>query len=200
MLLKQRDILIGWDEDVIATKYVNANGGIMNGCLGDIDNFLNSGKLDQVVAIVKSCSPNVIGNLTVTIKDLSGIIPSTIHYKVIDEGRYGKDITVGASLILANVSVFSLRPLVHYLNITMINVVKVFRKDTVHVTGTGTDIQEKDEKQSQNDKTGLGMEKTVKDKAKSKPESQSSQKVNRKVNWSKSKSTQVNPEAKVTEI
>ncbi|GJQ96154.1 hypothetical protein Tco_0007293 [Tanacetum coccineum] len=53
----------------------------------------------------------------------------------------------------------------------------------------GTDNQEKNEKQSQNNKTGLGMEKTVKDKAKSKPESQSSQKVNRKVNWSKSKST-----------
>ncbi|GJR06351.1 hypothetical protein Tco_0529335 [Tanacetum coccineum] len=35
---------------------------------------------------------------------------------------------------------------------------------------SGTDNQEKDEKQSQNDKTGLGMEKTVKDKAKSKPE------------------------------
>ncbi|GJR42612.1 reverse transcriptase domain-containing protein [Tanacetum coccineum] len=34
----------------------------------------------------------------------------------------------------------------------------------------GTDNQEKDEKQSQNDKTGLGMEKTVKNKAKSKPE------------------------------
>ncbi|GJR57001.1 reverse transcriptase domain-containing protein [Tanacetum coccineum] len=66
--------------------------------------------------------------------------------------------------------------------------------------GLGTDNQEKDEKQSQNDKTGLGMEKTVKDKAKSKPESQSSQKVNRKVNWSKSKSTQVNPGAKVQEI
>ncbi|GJR84488.1 hypothetical protein Tco_0155273 [Tanacetum coccineum] len=58
---------------------------------------------------------------------------------------------------------------------------------------TGTDNEEKDEKQSQNDKTGLGMEKTVKDKAKSKPESQSSQKVNRKVNWSKSKSTPTNP-------
>ncbi|GJS06755.1 putative ribonuclease H-like domain-containing protein [Tanacetum coccineum] len=63
-------------------------------------------------------------------------------------------------------------------------------------TTQGTDNQEKDEKQSQNDKTGLGMEKTVKDKAKSKPKSQSSQKVNRKVNGSKSKSTQVNPEAK----
>ncbi|GJR74062.1 hypothetical protein Tco_0086427 [Tanacetum coccineum] len=56
-----------------------------------------------------------------------------------------------------------------------------------------TDNEEKDEKQSQDDKTGLGMEKTVKDKAKSKPESQSSQKVNRKVNWSKSKSTPTNP-------
>ncbi|GJS66569.1 hypothetical protein Tco_0681133 [Tanacetum coccineum] len=45
-----------------------------------------------------------------------------------------------------------------------------------------TDNQEKDEKQSQNDKTGLGMEKTVKDKAKSKPESSNQvQKVNRKV-------------------
>ncbi|GJR04456.1 hypothetical protein Tco_0527440 [Tanacetum coccineum] len=65
---------------------------------------------------------------------------------------------------------------------------------------TGTDNQEKDEKQSQNDKTGLGMEKTVKDKAKSKPESQSSQKVNRKVNWSKSKSTQVNPKVELKEI
>ncbi|GKD71414.1 zinc finger, CCHC-type containing protein [Tanacetum coccineum] len=47
-----------------------------------------------------------------------------------------------------------------------------------HRDSPGTDNQEKDEKQSQNDKTGLGMEKTVKDKAKSKPESQSSQKVN----------------------
>ncbi|GJT80383.1 hypothetical protein Tco_1054725 [Tanacetum coccineum] len=52
----------------------------------------------------------------------------------------------------------------------------------------GTDNQEKNEKQSQNNKTGLGMEKTVKDKAKSKPESQSSQKVNRKVNWCESRS------------
>ncbi|GJX45773.1 zinc finger, CCHC-type containing protein, partial [Tanacetum coccineum] len=49
----------------------------------------------------------------------------------------------------------------------------------------GTDITQKDEKRSQNDKTEHGMEKTVKDKAKSKPKSQSSQKVN----WSKSKST-----------
>ncbi|GJW99528.1 reverse transcriptase domain-containing protein [Tanacetum coccineum] len=39
-----------------------------------------------------------------------------------------------------------------------------------HLLDRRTDNEEKDEKQSQNDKTGLGLEKTVKDKAKSKPE------------------------------
>nr|GEW66965.1 hypothetical protein [Tanacetum cinerariifolium] len=91
-LIKQRDILLsldgavmstqeymkkvvedmGKDEDfksgswVSAADYVNANGGTMSGCLGDIKKFLKNEKLDQVVAIVKSCSPNVIGDLTVT--------------------------------------------------------------------------------------------------------------------------------------
>ncbi|GKB24099.1 nucleolar protein 56-like protein [Tanacetum coccineum] len=119
-LLKQKDILLGLDgvvmstqeymkevvEDVgededfksgswvSATDYVNANGGTVSGCLGDIKNLLKNGKLDQVVVIVKSWSPNVIGDLTVTMKDLSGTIPGTIHHKVIGEGDYGKDNTV----------------------------------------------------------------------------------------------------------
>ncbi|GJT52007.1 probable transmembrane ascorbate ferrireductase 4 [Tanacetum coccineum] len=86
--------------------------------VGDIDNFLKNGKLEQVVRIVKSCSPNVIRDLTVTIKDLSGTIPGIIHYKVIGESGYGKDITVGAAMILVNVSVFTPKPSMHYLNIT----------------------------------------------------------------------------------
>ncbi|GKA88954.1 zf-CCHC domain-containing protein [Tanacetum coccineum] len=118
---------------VSATNYVNANGGTVTGCLGDIKNFLKNEKLDQVVAIVKSCSPNVVGDLTMTIKDLSG----TIHYKVIGDGGYEKDITVGAALILANVSVFTPKPSMHYLNITKRNVVKVFCKDTVVGSGSG---------------------------------------------------------------
>ncbi|GJX56074.1 zf-CCHC domain-containing protein [Tanacetum coccineum] len=97
---------------VSATNYVIANGG-------------------------SSCSPNVLGDLTVTMKDLSSTIPGTVHHKVIGEGGYGKDITVGAALILANVSVFSPKPSMHYLNITMRNVVKVFRKDTVPGSGSG---------------------------------------------------------------
>ncbi|GKE37746.1 hypothetical protein Tco_1461151 [Tanacetum coccineum] len=54
---------------VSATNYVNAFGGNVTGCLGDIDNFLKKVKLEQVVAIVKSCSPNALGDLNVTLKD-----------------------------------------------------------------------------------------------------------------------------------
>ncbi|GKE48771.1 hypothetical protein Tco_1480029 [Tanacetum coccineum] len=77
---------------VSATNYVNAFGATVTRCLGDIDNFLKKGKLEQVVAIVKS---------------------------------------LGAAMILANVSVFTPKPSKHYLNITKRNVVEVFRKDTV---------------------------------------------------------------------
>nr|GEV55134.1 GPCR kinase [Tanacetum cinerariifolium] len=64
-------------------------------------------------------------------------IPGTIHHKVIGNGGYEKDITVGAAMILTNISVFSPNPSKHYLNITMQNVVEVFRKDTVLRNGSG---------------------------------------------------------------
>ncbi|GKE99768.1 transposase, MuDR, MULE transposase domain protein, partial [Tanacetum coccineum] len=92
---------------VSATNYVIAFGGTVTGCLGDIDNFLKKEKLEQVVAIVKSCYPNALGDLNVTLKDLSGTVPETIHYKVLDVGSYGNDITVGAAMILVNVLVFT---------------------------------------------------------------------------------------------
>nr|GEZ16461.1 GPCR kinase [Tanacetum cinerariifolium] len=122
---------------VSATNYVNAFGGTVTGCLGDIDNFLKEEKLEQVVAIVKSCSTNALGDLNVTLKDLPGTVPGTINYKVLDVGSYGKDITVGAAMILANVSVFTPKQSKHYLNITKRNMVKVFRKDTVFESGSG---------------------------------------------------------------
>ncbi|GKA29437.1 reverse transcriptase zinc-binding domain-containing protein [Tanacetum coccineum] len=134
---------VGEDEDfksgswVSATEYVNANGGIVSGCFGDINNFLKNGKLEQIVAIIKSCTLNALGYLTVTMKDISCIIPGAIHHKVINEGGYGKDITVGSALILANVLVFSPKPSMHYLNITMRNMVKVFHKDSVPGNGSG---------------------------------------------------------------
>ncbi|GKB82784.1 reverse transcriptase zinc-binding domain-containing protein [Tanacetum coccineum] len=111
---------VGEDEDfnsgswVGATEYVKANGGIVSRCLRDIKTFLKNGKLEQVVAIIKSCSPNALGDLKVTVKDLSG-----------------------SAIILANVSVFSPNLLMHYLNITKKNVVKVFHKDFVPGNGSG---------------------------------------------------------------
>ncbi|GJT62143.1 hypothetical protein Tco_1005676 [Tanacetum coccineum] len=117
----------------------------------------------------------------------------TYGFTIIDDDDMAKDVMLGMKFCKKYASCQT--------------IVKKFALGTIwRILGFGiqridpTDNQEKDEKQSQNDKTGLGMEKTVKDKAKSKPESQSSQKVNRKVNWSKSKSTQVNPGAKVKEI
>nr|GEX59954.1 GPCR kinase [Tanacetum cinerariifolium] len=134
---------VGDDDDfksaawVGATNYVNTFGGTVTGCLEDVNNFLKNRKLEQVVGIVKSCSPNMLGGLNVTMKDLSGTIPGTIHYKVIGKGGYGKDIIVGAAMILTNVSIFSPNSSKHYLNITMQNMVEVFRKDTVLGNGSG---------------------------------------------------------------
>nr|GEW92013.1 hypothetical protein [Tanacetum cinerariifolium] len=53
------------------TKYVKANGRIVSGCIGDIKTFLKNRKLKQVVAIIKSCSLNALGDLKMTVKDLS---------------------------------------------------------------------------------------------------------------------------------
>nr|GEW89716.1 hypothetical protein [Tanacetum cinerariifolium] len=140
-LRKQSNIHEGGGDSVLSTQEYMKK---VVEDVGDIKKFLNNGKPDQVVAIAKSCSLNVIGDLTVIMKDLSGTIPETIHHKVIDEGGYEKDITVGAALILANVSVFSPKPSMNYLNITKRNVVKVFRKDTV--PGSGGGIVEEEEK------------------------------------------------------
>nr|GEW55453.1 hypothetical protein [Tanacetum cinerariifolium] len=80
--------------------------------------------------VIKSCTPNALGDLTVTLKDISGIISGTIHYKVLIEERFAKAFTVGTALILHNVFVFSPKQSTHhYLNITKKNTIKVFHKD-----------------------------------------------------------------------
>ncbi|GJR81621.1 probable transmembrane ascorbate ferrireductase 4 [Tanacetum coccineum] len=133
--LKENVIILDLDEAVMSTQEYMQK--VVDNVSEDDD--FNSGALQQlsekgkekVVAIVKSCSPNALGDLNVTMKDLSGTVRGTIHYKVLDVGSYEKDITVGAAMILANISVFTPKPSEHYLNITNKNVGKVFRKDTV---------------------------------------------------------------------
>nr|GEY97088.1 hypothetical protein [Tanacetum cinerariifolium] len=78
---------VGEDQDfnsgswVGATEYVKANGGIVSGCFGDIKTFIKNGKLEQVVAIIKSCSSNALGDLKVTVKDIFVFSPNpSMHY------------------------------------------------------------------------------------------------------------------------
>ncbi|GJX72832.1 hypothetical protein Tco_0311427 [Tanacetum coccineum] len=97
---------VGEDDDftlalwLSVVEYVNFDGGIVTGCFGDVKKFLKNGKLEKVVAVIKSCT------------------------------MFAKAITVGAALILHNGSVFSPKQSTHhYLNITKKNMVKVFHKD-----------------------------------------------------------------------
>ncbi|GJY08610.1 hypothetical protein Tco_0375664 [Tanacetum coccineum] len=106
-LLKQKDILLGLDGAVMSTQEYMKK---VVKDVGDIKNSSKNEKLDQVIAIVKSYSPNVIGDLTVTMKDLSGTIPGTIHHKVIGEGGYGKDITVSIRIRFLEVAVVNALP------------------------------------------------------------------------------------------
>nr|GEW07797.1 hypothetical protein [Tanacetum cinerariifolium] len=64
--------------------------------------------VEDVIEIIKSCSSNALGDLKVTVKDLSGTL-----------------------------AVFYPNPSMHYLNITKKNMVKVFHKDFVPGKGSG---------------------------------------------------------------
>ncbi|GJV19688.1 hypothetical protein Tco_1368708 [Tanacetum coccineum] len=116
-LLKENVFILDSDEALMSTQQY------MDKVVKDTLILSEKGKIEQVLfGIVKSCSPNMIGDLNVTLKDLSGTLPGTIHRKVIGGGGYKKDITVGAAIILNNVSVFTPKPSKHYLNITMRNI------------------------------------------------------------------------------
>ncbi|GJW79115.1 hypothetical protein Tco_0140797 [Tanacetum coccineum] len=63
------DTRVSW---VTAVEFVNVDGGIVSGCFGDIKKFCKNGKLDKVAAIIMSCTQNAMGDLTITLTDLSG--------------------------------------------------------------------------------------------------------------------------------
>ncbi|XP_042477181.1 homologous recombination OB-fold protein [Macadamia integrifolia] len=86
-------------------------------------------KVPQVVAVIKSCVPNGLGDLIVCLKYPMGTISASIHHKVLTESEFGRDIAVGAVMILKEVVVFSPSSSACYLNITLHNVVKIFSKE-----------------------------------------------------------------------
>ncbi|GJZ73816.1 transposase, MuDR, MULE transposase domain protein [Tanacetum coccineum] len=103
---------------ITALEFINDNGEIGGGCFGDINSYLKKGKLERAVAIITSCTPNLLGDINVTLKDPSGTMSGIIHYKVLLDDGYDKAIKVGFALILHNVSVFCDKSSNYYLNIT----------------------------------------------------------------------------------
>ncbi|XP_070053801.1 uncharacterized protein [Nicotiana tomentosiformis] len=116
-----------------ALEFVGTENGI-NPCtpLSSVNKCLKASRVDQVVAVVKSCTHNGLGGLMVTLKDPTGSIGASIHHKVLNESQYGKDICIGSVLILQKVAVFcpSTSSSSYYLNITLGNLTKVFCKES----------------------------------------------------------------------
>ncbi|KAG1328108.1 hypothetical protein COCNU_01G020420 [Cocos nucifera] len=62
-------------------------------------------QVPQVVGIIKSCTPNGLGDLFLTLKDPTGTIGASVHHKVLTESNLGSDISVGCVLILEQVKI-----------------------------------------------------------------------------------------------
>ncbi|KAK7358126.1 hypothetical protein VNO77_00047 [Canavalia gladiata] len=98
--------------------------------LSSIKKHPNVERVAQVVAVIKSCTPNGFGDMMVTLKDPTSTVNASVHRKVFTEGEFGKDITADSVLVLQKVAAFSPTPSTCYLNITLHNIVKVFSKDS----------------------------------------------------------------------
>nr|GEX43984.1 hypothetical protein [Tanacetum cinerariifolium] len=131
MLRKKADVQAGGHENILTTQeyvkkvnedvseddhftqgpwlmvivYHYGQGVIASGCLGNVEKYCKNGKLELVVVVVKSCTPNSLRDMSVTLKDPTGNVGGTIHYKVFqnEADGYTKSIKVGFVLILRNV-------------------------------------------------------------------------------------------------
>ncbi|PRQ15901.1 hypothetical protein RchiOBHm_Chr7g0178441 [Rosa chinensis] len=122
------------DDDFAADSWLHAldseGGGGPRTPLGSIKKGLGTHRVAKVVAMIKSCTPNGLGDLMLTLKDPTGTIDATIHRKALSEGEFGTSISVGAVLVLQKVAVFSPSHSACYLNVTVSNIVKVISKDS----------------------------------------------------------------------
>ncbi|KAH9763453.1 nuclear localized protein 1 [Citrus sinensis] len=97
--------LVGVDGVAIGTPLSQIKNGMING-----------DRVSQIVAIVKSTTPNGLGDMMATLKDPTGTIDASIHRRVLTEGELGKDLSV---------AVFSPSRSACCLNITVSNIVKI---------------------------------------------------------------------------
>ncbi|GFP86246.1 uncharacterized protein c17orf53 homolog [Phtheirospermum japonicum] len=112
---------------ISALQFLGSKDGVVKSTpISSIKKCLNGDKVVQAVAVIKSCTPNGLGGLIVSLKDPTGTVGASIHHKVLSGSEYGKNLTVGSVLILREVAVFAPARSTHYLNVTLRNLEKVF--------------------------------------------------------------------------
>ncbi|QCD85446.1 hypothetical protein DEO72_LG2g5806 [Vigna unguiculata] len=93
-----------------------------------LNSIKTTGRVPLVVAVIKSCTPNGLGDMKITLKDPTTTLSASLHRKVLAHPDFGKDIAVGSVLVLHEVAVFC-HTRTCYLNVTLRNVLQVFSKD-----------------------------------------------------------------------
>ncbi|XP_010694562.2 uncharacterized protein LOC104907345 [Beta vulgaris subsp. vulgaris] len=114
---------------VFALEFLHRHGMADTTPVSAIKKCVNAQRIDKVVAIVKSCAPNGLGDVMITLKDPTGTISASIHRKVLSLEEFGKMLAVGSVLILKKVVAFSSSCRSCYLNITRSNIAKVISVD-----------------------------------------------------------------------
>lgn len=114
---------------VFALDILRGDGGVEFTPLSTVKQCGGGVRIDKVVAIVKSCKPNGLGDMMVTLKDPTDTVDASVHKKVLTTGERGNLIAVGSVLILEKVVAFYSSCASCYLNITRSNVVKVITVD-----------------------------------------------------------------------
>ncbi|KAK7370114.1 hypothetical protein VNO80_12170 [Phaseolus coccineus] len=94
-----------------------------------LNSIKNTERVPLFVAVIKSCTPNGLGDMTITLKDPTNTVSASVHRKVFAQPEFKKDIAVGSVLVLQEVAVFCPTRSTCYLNVTVRNILQVFSKD-----------------------------------------------------------------------
>ncbi|BAT72626.1 hypothetical protein VIGAN_01004700 [Vigna angularis var. angularis] len=94
-----------------------------------LNSIKNTERVPLVVAVIKSCTPNGLGDMKITLKDPTATVSASVHRKVLAQPEFGKDFAVGSVVVLREVAVFCPTRSTCYLNVTLRNVLQVFSKD-----------------------------------------------------------------------
>ncbi|QCE03581.1 hypothetical protein DEO72_LG8g1606 [Vigna unguiculata] len=117
-----------------AEKFIKHHGLVDDGDIKNITPLSKRKSMNRmafVACVVKECKLNGLGDMLITIKDTTDTAKASLHNKVLSDREFGSDIGVGFVLLLKEVAIF--RPF-GYLNITLRNIVKVFKYDITHPT------------------------------------------------------------------